>query len=130
MLQPAAPAGGILEQSWESQLLELEARLATSLAKWKLVSHCCRLFPAYLERQHRVVAHHQHAKARYLQVVGHHPVRNNHMPENTPELMQHLEPVLEAQVCRIMVMLKGYGFTRPRCKSPLPAGSASLFQRA
>lgn len=60
-------AGGILQQSWQSQVLELEARLAASKAKWKLV-------------------------------IGHHPVRNQHMPQNTPELMQHLEPVLNAQV--------------------------------
>ena len=60
-------AGGILEQSWEAQLLELEARLAASDARWKLV-------------------------------VGHHPVRNQHAPQNTPELVQHLEPILEAQV--------------------------------
>ncbi|KAK9828494.1 hypothetical protein WJX72_000331 [[Myrmecia] bisecta] len=55
--------GGIAEQSWESQLLELEYRLATSQARWKLF-------------------------------FGHHPVRNNHLPFNTPELVQHLEPLL------------------------------------
>lgn len=60
-------AGGILQQSWQSQILELEARLAESEAKWKLV-------------------------------IGHHPVRNQHAPQNTVELMQHLEPILEAQV--------------------------------
>jgi hypothetical protein len=38
------------------------------------------------------------SEAEWKLVVGHHPVRNQHMPENTPELMQHLEPVLEAQV--------------------------------
>ena len=60
-------AGGILQQSWQSQILELEARMAASEAKWKLV-------------------------------VGHHPIRNQHAPQNTPELMTHLEPVLTAQV--------------------------------
>ena len=43
------------------------------------------------------------------------------MPENTPELIQHLEPVLEAQVSRIMLMLKGSGFIHSSCTSPLPA---------
>ena len=30
-------AGGINEESWEAQVLELEVRLAASKAKWKLV---------------------------------------------------------------------------------------------
>ena len=46
------PAGGILQQSWQAQLLELEARLARSAAAWKLV-----------------VGHHP-ARAQ-LQVLGH-----------------------------------------------------------
>ena len=29
--------GGIVEQSWEAQVLELDARLAASQARWKLV---------------------------------------------------------------------------------------------
>lgn len=31
------PAGGILQQSWQENLLELEAQLARSTAQWKLV---------------------------------------------------------------------------------------------
>ena len=31
------PAGGILSESWQAQLLELEARLAASRAAWKIV---------------------------------------------------------------------------------------------
>ncbi|KAK9813485.1 hypothetical protein WJX73_001645 [Symbiochloris irregularis] len=33
----AANKGGLLEQSWEAELLELDSRLAASRAKWKLV---------------------------------------------------------------------------------------------
>ena len=37
LYQKCVHAGGILEQSWEAQLLELEGRLARSGAQWKLV---------------------------------------------------------------------------------------------
>lgn len=45
------------EQSWKAQLRELEADLARSRARWKIV-------------------------------IGHHPVRNSHMPNNTIELIE------------------------------------------
>ena len=35
--QLGACAGGILQESWQAQVLELEARLAASPATWKLV---------------------------------------------------------------------------------------------
>lgn len=34
---PRRHAGGVLEQSWQDQLSELESRLARSAAEWKLV---------------------------------------------------------------------------------------------
>ena len=52
------------------------------------------------------------------------------MPENTPELIQHLEPVLEAQVSCSTLIVNSSWFSQPPCTTPLPAGSASVFQRA
>ena len=42
-------------------------------------------------------------RGRALQVFGHHPVRNNHLPFNTPELVEHLEPVLQSRVRKLTV---------------------------